>query len=392
MFKTLRKEPKSEELRKAHKFWVECETRRRVLQASFILDTQQTTLFAQQPAVVKAPVPRLSSTDSTPGKNDMPFPCDSNLWESSPIDEWSDHAKIFDPITLPTATGRALQDQPPSFDPFQSSLIFSHVLLYRVDVPTFEETLNRFRTNLSNTYSSRTRSRALFTYHALLSARNVPLHALLTVSGESWIFNKKLSREADFRTAKEELRGWVDTNNDAPNAVWHAAYVLRIALSRHTWSEKDQPTAVDDGDSEDLDMVHEQWSIYIAALVCWAYGFSPPFPSRTTSISMAPPMSRTSISSASSSSGATSTSAAGTVINLLDPAEAEQDMWAYLLAMDVESWEDIDAVDEEVKKNTKGLLEHVRTRRMGGALGGLLNEAEMVLYRLVEGRSKLSHF
>lgn len=64
----------------------------------------------------------------------------------------------------------------------------------------------------------------------------------------------------------------------------------------------------------------------------------------------------------------------------------------YLQTTNVESADDVLRLDPAVFANTHGLLEIVRLQEIVLFLGGLMNEAERVLYRLVEGRSRLSHF
>jgi hypothetical protein len=74
------------------------------------------------------------------------------------------------------------------------------------------------------------------------------------------------------------------------------------------------------------------------------------------------------------------------------PISAQRDSDKYLNAMDVENAELYDGVDDAEKGRTRGLLEWVRRNVVKGEGGGLLNEAEGVLLRLVEGRSRLVRF
>lgn len=78
----------------------------------------------------------------------------------------------------------------------------------------------------------------------------------------------------------------------------------------------------------------------------------------------------------------------------MDAADADAEMRDYLRATRVASAEQLKTLDANIIGRTHGLLESVRVRKIanGPGGGGLLNEAERVLYRLVEGRSRLSHF
>lgn len=230
--------------------------------------------------------------------------------------------------------------------PFRSTLVLCYLVSQPRSSTDFDDSLETFRNCLYNSTDINP-DRSILTYHALLMARNTPIKALLTVSGESWIFGHKLSEEADFCAAKAALRAWATTTNDASQAVWHATALLRHAMR----GGGDGTTA----------MLHEEWSIYLAALVCWAYGFvAQPSVDHLTEL-----------------------------WNFAMISVEDQEMWTYLSAMDKPSWEYMP--DVPMRWRTAGLLECVR-RRIDGQMGGLLNEAQSVLTRLVEQVSTLSHF
>lgn len=232
---------------------------------------------------------------------------------------------------------------------------------------------------------------ALFSYHAIFCARNTPVRNLLAVSGETWRFGKKLENEADFRDAKSNLRRWVESGDKPKRAVWHATQLLRLAFGFAMQQR-----------SPELSMLYEQWALYLACLVCWAWGFdasrrqsrrpSENVPSIMPSASNQP---STIISPAEGSAGSARLSATGAGAAhppLLDPTAAEEEMYVYLDAMNVERWHHLDRDSVDVIGHFHGLLETVRTRKLMANIGELLNEAERVLYRLVEGRSTLSQF
>ena len=378
LFSRLRKDHSSEELANAHKFWTERETRRRILQASFILDTQQAMLFEQQPAMLPISSIQIKTQDI---KSDMPFPCDDELWESSPIEDWVNNATKFNSVDLSTAADQALSDSPPSFDVFSSRLILSHVVTVPNERKDGEETTAILQRNLDMHGSPSSR----FSLHALLTARNTPVRQLLTVSGETWLFGKKVDSEAEFLSAMQDLRQWVEDTRQCLKALWHATSLLRIAFgtsSRPTF-DPDHPTYSD----RRLNMLHEEWSIYLAALVCWAVGFDASQNSPSPGVHSSAVSTRSDAFSHSSSSSGLSVATAHAP--LLDPADADEEMRTYLNSSDVRNPEDLALVDAGILGRTDGLLEVVRTRRLGGPMGELLNEAERVLYRLVEGKSRI---
>ena len=76
----------------------------------------------------------------------------------------------------------------------------------------------------------------------------------------------------------------------------------------------------------------------------------------------------------------------------MDSADAAQDAQIYLQATDVASPADLAQLDPAAMGKVHGLIEVVRMQKILSLYGGLMNEAERVLFRLVEGRSTLSHF
>ncbi|OJD23377.1 hypothetical protein ACJ73_05267 [Blastomyces percursus] len=245
VFNTLSEDEKRLDLGKAYSFWVENETRRRILQAAFLLDVQQSTLFQQ-------PLTFLQANIRTPGSNirngepiDLPFPCQTELWESAGIEEWAQYARASESLTLSSAAARIIRqnDITLKLDTFQSNLILSYALLTNMRSVDLEQTLEAFITRMkqgttakepvqcSEVYGPLTHSsQTLFAYHALLAAYRTPLKALLLVSGESWLFNWKLTDQAEYQQAKKTLRLWVSDTEDLKKAVWHALRVLEYAI------------------------------------------------------------------------------------------------------------------------------------------------------------------
>lgn len=74
----------------------------------------------------------------------------------------------------------------------------------------------------------------------------------------------------------------------------------------------------------------------------------------------------------------------------MDVVEADAEMREYLQATRVGSAEDLRGLDASVIGRTHGLLESVRLRKIAGGVGGggLTNEAERVLWRLVDGNGR----
>ncbi|KAL1966775.1 hypothetical protein VTN77DRAFT_3972 [Rasamsonia byssochlamydoides] len=372
---TLPRLPSADALKSAQKFWVEHEARRRVLQAAFIFDIQQSVLFSQPPVLLQPSSGTSSVWEQSSRIIDLPFPCSSDLWESRQLEDWLSLARASSPTSLASVAatfGEPAGLKAEQIDTFQSTLLLAYGLSGRARSRDLEGSLGRFASALEMAGSQQTgaplpvlltspHSRTLFGHHALLAARYTPGQALLTVSGESWLFNRKLPQEGDFRVAKGVLRQWVSDTDDVRKAVWHAVRALQYAVvvdavPTASWSSFHP--------AEPLDMLQTNWSLYICALICWAYGFE-----ANTSSSALP------IHQASSSSSSNTEVARAYIDAMVSMAP---------------TWEHIsrERIPVAVRCNTVPLLVFVRTTRLQeGRMGGLLNEAERVLARLTEPRT-----
>lgn len=375
VFRTLRPNRSSDELTQAHKFWVDHEARRRVLQAFAILDMQQMTFFEQQATVFKHRQPTQLNMEAA--QTVMALPCSQDLWETSPVEEWEKQAKKERPIAG-DAIGQGLQlNNGSKLDFFQMQAAL------QID----ESALQQFHfgeSMLSLVKSGDPRTALEFTKHAMTMTRLTPLRCLLIVSGESWIFGKKLDKENEFQAAKEGLRQWIDMGSDSITSLWHATKLLRAHL---IFTPGDPSNTEVSAQFSSTKMLHEPWCLYVAALVCWAHGLSPSLSYNTSGRGSRAP----SVMSAPTSSHSSSTTSSGHP-SLMDSTEAAGDAQLYLNATDVDSPAELGQIDHAALGRVHGLLEIVRMQKILPLLGGLMNEAERVLFRLVEGRSTLSHF
>ncbi|KPI44605.1 uncharacterized protein AB675_8643 [Cyphellophora attinorum] len=216
-------------------------------------------------------------------------------------------------------------------------------------------------------------------------AKHTPLRALLLVSGESWIFGKKLEHESEFQESKQKLRAWVNMGADSLVAFWHALKILRGQFGL-SLSEPRRPST--DLSFAPTTMLHQPWTMYLAALICWAHGL---WPSISSGIAAHQRSRAGSVASASGSHHSHSSHTSGHP-QVLSNVEASYNAKIYLQATDVDEPTDLAQVDPAMMGNFHGLLEMVRIHKIQPLLGGLMNEAERVLYRLVEGKSNLSQF
>lgn len=306
-----------------HRLWIDLEGRRRVLLASFVLDIQYNTLFQQSPC---GPL-NLNQIY-------LAYPYSTETWDCSDIFMWRNLVSRHVQLDLRLLANSDLVPAP--VDAFQSSILScyqvyrglgsSDLAIHGCHSPWYQSQL----THVSQTG---------LIHHALLLCASTPIKTLLIVSSGSWLFNTKVTEISVWQAAKIDLRAWVATDK-AARSVWHATQLLRLALNEGS-----------------LYLLQEQWCMYLAALVCWAYGFVI-YPSQPVPDAM-----------------------------VAEVAVAQA--WEYLSAMNVRDWEAIPQVP--IRWQTRGVLECVRAR-MRGPLGGLLNQAEDVLEQLVEERNRYWEF
>ncbi len=392
------KSPSTAELQQAHSFWVNRETRRRLLLGAFILDTQQAVFFDQQPVLF----PRWPKEAFAANTSTLPFPCDDELWACGSIEEWAELAASRKQMHLSAAADLVIHGDADLLDVFRSGLIVAflstHPSLSNTDA---EAGLAACRENLSRYGTPREHIHTEFDIHAHIALQNTPIRSLLTVSGESWLFGKKLENEHDFHAAKTRLREWV-ASEKAELALWHASHLLRLAFTVECPDGvlEQSPDKIAGSQDRELhtSMLHEQWCIYISALICWACAFdethSDPSVADPATLYTATAIEEPPLSGTTTTTTLTTSSASATGYPLLmDPLAAAADLQHFLQTTDTHAMSDLRAALASVRgQPVRGLLEAVRTRKIEGPLGGLLSEATAVLHRLVEGRSRLSSF
>lgn len=110
------------------------------------------------------------------------------------------------------------------------------------------------------------------TYMAL---HHTPLYCLLSVSGKSWVFNKKV---ADFKIFAEhqKLFGTWRNSDAAVIATVFAARALKCFLERQPPSKQPRGSKVEHNSKRATPLadISDYWGVYVCSLICWAFGFS----------------------------------------------------------------------------------------------------------------------
>ena len=296
---------------------------RRLLVAAFVLETQHSHLFDRKAYPI-----------SLDDEMDLPFPSPLETWNCADVITWRNLITSQQVFSL-----SSFKSYFPPVDPFQSSLLTSYQI-YRQRLSGGVDPRGLvFYPPKTHLYPAK------LTYHALALCSLIPLNDLIITASDSWLFGTKITERSIWETAKRSLRQWIMTE-DAQKAVWHATQLLRLAFRTPEYASG---------------YLHDLWCLYVAALVCWAYGLG-----GTNSRSYPAEQSQPGDSD-------------------LTMEQAEDLARGYLVSTDFEDWREIGSAGVMERGNTRGLLECVRTRVGELEMGGLLDGAEDVLFRLVEG-------
>ncbi|KAI9888199.1 MAG: hypothetical protein M1820_010243 [Bogoriella megaspora] len=224
-------------------------SKRRLLAACYVLDSQKRTLF-----------PQSGTNDDLSGLH-LPFPSPTTFWDNCTPEEATKRRETAEfaylSEVLDQSTNYASPRPNKSLDTFSSALLVAGASESGLTVldPTRLES------------SSQTQLLHLVT----VLASKIPLRAILAVAGETWIMGEKVSTVEEYQTLRTELRFWADKDNREP-AITTALAILRRELNRSTT----------EGRSADATLV-EQWAIYLAGLVVWAAGYTALYPTSSLS-------------------------------------------------------------------------------------------------------------
>lgn len=132
-----------------------------------------------------------------------------------------------------------------------------------------------------------------------LALHHTPLHDLLAVGGDSWVFSQKVLPATSFHEHQKRLKLWAEqyyrpagnpsngsTSNsgiaglNAARATVYAARAIVLFLDRG-YSPRQPSGGIGLAPAWSTDMA-DYWALYVCALICWAFGH------RTRTSSMAP--------------------------------------------------------------------------------------------------------
>lgn len=283
--------------------WVDSESRRRLLAACFIFDNHASVLH-QQPRAVD---------DVDPSTLPLTAHADA-LWAAQSAHEWA--------ATLEPNPAAAQRRYLPRLDTLRPEEVIRYSPLDKAavlnaaahnlprrrvsslagDVGNVQKATGTQRTPTSESYANPMRAddhlEYLFsccapgsTADVYIALHHTPLHDLLAVSGDTWMFSQKVPDALTFLEHQKRLKSWAEGRGcnsasqhhhhssgspvspitaslegmSAPRAMIHAARALLWYLEGNT-------EASDDGARTSMACLSDYWAVYVCALIIWAFG------------------------------------------------------------------------------------------------------------------------
>lgn len=249
--------------------WIYNESRRRLSAACFLLSVHGMCYHEQS----------FSGADSADNGSSSAFQIPlsastAKLWEAQNAEAW---AAIDSSSIRWTTVGEVMQSQSKTSSetpPFDTSLLLAaHALRLprRQDrqQPELVKDATGFSSN--NLLIARCFPRSPGA-NAYLALHYTPLHVLLAVSGDSWVFNKKIPDASLFTEHKQRLGQWRNSGTCTIATVF-AARAIRDFLDLDSCTEEQDITRMTSQRGiVPFREVSDYWGLYVCTLICWAYG------------------------------------------------------------------------------------------------------------------------
>lgn len=250
------------------KMWVDTESRRRLLSACFLLDVHS-MYYLEQPHI-----PTLGLDYSSPSTLPIPLSVSTTqLWDAPTCQAWSNTNVSGEVMGTVAAT---LLEQLSAADiatipPFDAAILLA---THTLQLPQRQSlTKVEFLEDASGVNTENFRLVNLFPYSpgamTYLALHYTPLHTILSVSGDSWVFNKKVLQASAFLDHQQQLEKWRDSGSSAV-ATSFAARALKmfLRLSLNAGEDGNAGLTANNPYKE----ISDFWGVYVSALICWAFG------------------------------------------------------------------------------------------------------------------------
>ncbi|OAA34059.1 Transcription factor [Metarhizium rileyi] len=249
--------------------WIYMESCRRLLAACFLLSVHG-MCYHEQPYSTVLGVDELNTSKFHIALSGST----TNLWEARNAEAWA----AIDPSTIVLTTIEDLIKNPtmaaaestPAFD------VSLAIATQALQLPTrqnrqevdLDQDVSSFHSNDLHMSKYFGRRPGANTYLAL---HYTPLHVLLAVSGDSWIFNKKIPDASLFAEHKRKLGQWRDSGTSAVATVF-AARAIRDFLDLSGRSAQSLAPPSTPHGAMTCTEISDYWGLYVCTLICWAFG------------------------------------------------------------------------------------------------------------------------
>ncbi|KAI1816243.1 hypothetical protein GGS20DRAFT_245829 [Poronia punctata] len=257
--------------------WIAAETRRRLHAACFVLDVHSSVYYELSPLHFLDPTTSIPLTKPS-----------ERLWTAQGQNAWEtiirSDPSALDSLTL--ADVEVTADLVAAAPPLDAAIYLASETLRlprrshpstldvsaELDLRSIERMLYMFPTSpVANTY---------------LALHHTPLSDLLAVSGDSWVFTKKILDRNEFKRCKVSVHSW-SSSAYAGVASMFAAKALRGFLDPDTDDEDDDDDEVTPnshgqlenewqrGIESNMSNISDYWALYTCALILWAVAQRP---------------------------------------------------------------------------------------------------------------------
>lgn len=259
--------------------WLEAEARRRLLAACFILDVH-TSVYYELPLMqpFTQPCPPIPLTGPSQA-----------LWEASTAEEWEARIPTGPASLEPTVLmeGVITPERMASSPPLDQAVFLASEFLRKpqrngpLDLSKPPDLADVQR--ITELFPG---SPVACTYAAL---HYTPLHDLLAVSGDSWLFSQKVLPSMSFQQHQKRLRRWSASPHAAVAAQLAAKALVAFvsdncnngpSSSQQQQQQQQQQRQASSREGQraawacwNSNNISDYWALYVCSLICWALGY-----------------------------------------------------------------------------------------------------------------------
>ncbi|KAH8162280.1 hypothetical protein CIB48_g5965 [Xylaria polymorpha] len=105
-----------------------------------------------------------------------------------------------------------------------------------------------------------------------LALHHTPLRDLLAVSGDSWLFSRKILNPEEFQQCKVSVRAWSSSAHAGAASTFAAKALLAFLTNDNIPNTRHSTERNQQGGEWGMSDISDYWALYVCALVCWSIG------------------------------------------------------------------------------------------------------------------------